>query len=70
MTATNTERCKEVVGQLRAWTMWVVTMSLLLGGRLALDRWKKQEDFYPLLLVVLGFLTLTYARLLFQSWPG
>jgi len=50
--------------------MLAVTASLLLGGRLALDTWKKQEDFYPLQLVVLGFLTLMYARVLLRDLAG
>jgi hypothetical protein len=70
MATDNIERWKEFVGQLRGKTMAAVAGSFLLGGYLALDTWKKRDDFYPLQLIVWGFLTIVFARELVGHLAG
>jgi len=70
MTAANTERWKEVVGQLRLNAAITVTVTWLLGGNVALSIWKRHDDFYPFQLIVLGFFTIAFSRASFRYLAG
>lgn len=70
MTVTNTERWKEIVRQLRLNTASTVTVTWLFGGYVALSMWKKHPDFYPIQLIVSGFLTIALARASFLYLAG
>jgi hypothetical protein len=70
MTVTNPERWKEIVRRLRLNAAFTVTVTWLFGGNVAVSTWKKHADFYPIQLIVLGFLTITYARASFLYLAG
>jgi hypothetical protein len=70
MTAANTGRLKEVVGQLRLNAAFTVTVTWLLGGNVALSMWKKHDDFYPFQLIVWGFFTVVFSRSSFLYLAG
>jgi hypothetical protein len=65
MTAENTNRWKEVVGQMRAKTIFCTLPAIMFGSFLAAAIWKphsRLNDFYPLSLVVWGLLALWISR--------
>jgi hypothetical protein len=66
MTAANTKRLKEVVGQIRLKAGFTVAYTGLLGGSLAVSMWKKRDEFYPFHLIVLGFFAVFFARTTFR----
>jgi nitrate reductase NapE component len=70
MTAANTERLKEVAGQLRLKAGITVAYTGLLGGSLAVSMWKKRDEFYPFQLIVLGFFAVLFARTIFRYLAG